>query len=260
MSHTAPSVLLVDDDPSVATMVSEALTDAGFEVECAATGAEAEAVVKSRRPDVVLLDIQLPDADGLLLCDRFVSRLSLRVVMFTGSTRHSDRILSFRLGADDFVAKPVHIDELVARIRAVLRRGSYGDDPSPTNGIVPERVSAPVFDGVFAKESANATVAIDGTIRVGELVIDARRRRVAVLGQAIVLTATQYRLLAILAAEPERVFSRDELSRALWGDESLEGSRAIDVHIRRLRARLEPFGSGAPTIGTARGFGYTLRP
>jgi DNA-binding response OmpR family regulator len=239
-------------------MVAEILESEGYAVESASTGAEAEAAVERVRPDLVILDIMLPDADGLMLCHRLLSQWAAPVIMLSGSRRESDRVLSLRLGADDFIAKPFDTFELVARVQAVLRRAPREVGIPPTSPLAPAaawgaRREAPAHAG-----SRPGGEASDGPIEIGALIIDQRRRTVTVAGQPVHLTPTENRLLTALASEPERVFSRDELAGVLWGYDSLGESRAVDVHIRRLRAKLEPFGASAPAIVTVRGFGYKL--
>lgn len=256
-AQSAQTVLLVDDDTSISGLVTQILEEEGYAVTAVASGAEAEALIDELRPDLVILDIMLPDTDGLMLCTRLQARWPAPVIMLSGSRRESDRVLSLRLGADDFIAKPFDTLELVARVQAVLRR-ARGTDPSG------RRVVPAGFHGIGPEARAPALAperpiaATGGQIRAGELVIDSRRRTVAIAGKPIHLTPTENRLLTTLASEPERVFSRDELAEALWGYESLGESRAVDVHIRRLRAKLEPFGDTAPPIVTVRGFGYKL--
>jgi DNA-binding response OmpR family regulator len=271
MIHTDPSrarndeaiptsrqtILLVDDDPTVAGLVAEILKTEGYSVEAVGTGAEAEAAIERIQPDLVILDIMLPDADGLLLCTRLLAQWPAPIIMLSGSSRESDRILSLRLGADDFIAKPFDTFELVARVQAVLRRapreaGIPPSSPLAPSGALPARRDAPApTPARFSPES-------DAPIRIGQLTIDPRRRTVTVADERVHLTPTENRLLTALASEAERVFSRDELAGILWGYESLGESRAVDVHIRRLRAKLEPFGDAAPPIITVRGFGYKL--
>jgi DNA-binding response OmpR family regulator len=241
-------ILVVEDEPRVASLLVDVLDAYGYESRAVGTGSEATQALDEMRPDLVMLDIMLPDTDGLVLCSEIHARWHAPIIVVSGSTRHRDRILSLRLGADDFIAKPFDVDELVARIEAVLRR-SGGANQTP------------------AEDSADAAGQVGGRsatepriFRVGDLTIDHVRRMVTVRGEPIHLTPTEHRILTTLATTPERVFSRDELAAEVWGYQSLGESRAIDVHIRRLRAKLEPFGDRAPPIVTVRGFGYKLVP
>jgi two-component system, OmpR family, response regulator VicR len=250
-------VLVVDDEPLIVQMLSIALSYEKFEVSVARTGMEAIQQAARIKPDLVILDIMLPDADGLMLCTRLQQQWPAPVIMLSGSRRESDRILSLRLGADDFIAKPFDTLELVARVQAVLRRAPR------EMGIPPTSPLAPAAGWSSRRENPAPAVGrrpneTDGPLEIGELTIDQRRRTVTISGTPVHLTPTENRLLTALASEPERVFSRDELASVLWGYDSLGESRAVDVHIRRLRAKLEPFGASAPAIVTVRGFGYKL--
>lgn len=247
------TILLVDDDPSIASLVGEILEEEGYAVTSVATGAEAEQAVDRLKPDLVILDIMLPDADGLMLCARLLARWPAPIIMLSGSVRESDRILSLRLGADDFIAKPFDTLELVARVQAVLRRAPRGALVKPSASLAPATSPWP-----GRAEHRQQAPAPEEALHIGDLTIDSRRRTVSVAGEPVHLTPTENRLLTALATDPERVFSRDELATVLWGYDSLGESRAVDVHIRRLRAKLEPFGGTAPPIITVRGFGYKL--
>jgi DNA-binding response OmpR family regulator len=256
-STAQQTIFLVDDDPSISGLISEILEGEGYVVRTVGTAAEAEATIEELQPDLVILDIMLPDADGLMLCTRLLAQWPAPIIMLSGSRRESDRILSLRLGADDFIAKPFDTFELVARVQAVLRRAPREVGIPPTSPLAPaaawsSRRETPTYHAPRPAGDAEAPV------HIGELTIDPRRRTVTISGQPVHLTPTENRLLAALASEPERVFSRDELAGVLWGYDSLGESRAVDVHIRRLRAKLEPFGAAAPPIVTVRGFGYKL--
>ncbi len=240
-------ILVVEDEPRVAGLLTEVLDAYGYEARAVGSGGEATQALDEMRPDLVMLDIMLPDTDGLVLCSEIHARWHAPIIVVSGSTRHRDRVLSLRLGADDFIAKPFDVDELVARIEAVLRRSASA--PAGLNG-TPEELDRATSAGTTDEE----------TRRVDDLLIDHVRRLVTVRGTPVHLTPTEHRILATLAGVPERVFSRDELAEAVWGYQSLGESRAIDVHIRRLRAKLEPFGETAPPIVTVRGFGYKLVP
>jgi DNA-binding response OmpR family regulator len=271
MIHTEPSrmrnedavqtsrqtILLVDDDAGVSSLVADILQEEGYGVETVSTGAEAETAIERLRPDLVILDIMLPDADGLMLCSRLLAQWPAPIIMLSGSRRESDRILSLRLGADDFIQKPFDTFELVARVQAVLRRAPREAGIPPTSPLAPAATWT-TRPQPQPMQGPRLGVQSDTPIEIGALTIDPRRRTVTVSGQPVHLTPTENRLLTVLAGEPERVFSRDELASVLWGYDSLGESRAVDVHIRRLRAKLEPFGDEAPPILTVRGFGYKL--
>jgi two-component system, OmpR family, response regulator RegX3 len=251
------TILLVDDDDGVSSLVAEILEGEGYGVETVSTGAAAEDAIERMKPDLVILDIMLPDADGLMLCARLLAQWPAPIIMLSGSRRESDRILSLRLGADDFIAKPFDTFELVARVQAVLRRAPRDVGVPPTSPMAPAATWT-MRPTPISQVGARAAASPDVPIEIGALTIDQRRRTVTVSAQPVHLTPTENRLLTALASEPGRVFSRDELAGVLWGYDSLGESRAVDVHIRRLRAKLEPFGNEAPRIVTVRGFGYKL--
>lgn len=248
-------ILVVEDEPHLSQLVTDVLEAEGYTVIAVGTGGEAEAVLERVKPDLVLLDIMLPDADGLILCSQIQARWPAPVIMVSATKRERDRILSLRLGADDFIAKPFDTLELVARVEAVLRRATGGR-------VIEPAASWSHAMGAFASttgEQPSKDAGKGGTVhQVGALTIDLRRRAVTINGSPVHLTPTEHRLLTTLASEPERVFSRDELAEVIWGYDSLGESRAVDVHIRRLRAKLEPFGDQAPPILTVRGFGYKI--
>jgi DNA-binding response OmpR family regulator len=261
-------ILVVDDEPPIAQLVTEVLESEGYEVWSVGTGGEAEATLERVRPDLLILDIMLPDTDGLLLCSAIRRRSPVPIVMLSATRERRDRILSLRLGADDFIAKPFDIHELIARIEAVLRRAAGlraasaatmvaagSPDQFPDDARSGQPAGAGAGGGGGAGLGASATGEV---YQVGQLVVDCGRRTVTIAGRPVHLTRTEYRLLAMLAKEPERVFSRAELAKTIWGSDIVEESRAVDVHIRRLRAKLEPFGPTAPPIVTVRGFGYKL--
>ena len=248
-------ILVVEDEPHLSQLVADVLETQGYEVVVASTGGEAEAMLERVKPDLVLLDIMLPDADGLILCSQFQSRWPAPVIMVSATKRERDRVLSLRLGADDFIAKPFDTLELVARVEAVLRRSTHGR--AAEHQVPPLRTTEAAAHG-GEQNTPRESHTSGQTYTVGALTIDLRRRTVTIGGAAVHLTPTEHRLLTTLASEPERVYSREELAEVIWGYDSLGESRAVDVHIRRLRAKLEPFGTQAPPIQTVRGFGYKL--
>jgi DNA-binding response OmpR family regulator len=237
------TLLLVDDDVTTRKVVTNALEHAGYTVKAVETGAEAERAVLEYQPALSILDVFLPDTDGLMLCTRLLSLWPAPIIMLSASERESDRVLSLQLGADDFISKPFEVPDLVARVHAVLRRSRIHAPPEPSLR-EPSTVRATAGHGH------------EGTIQVGSLAVNLKRRAVTVNGQRIGLTPSEQRLLTLLASEPGRVFSREELAGAL-GDEGLAEGRSIDVHVRRIRAKLHRH-PDAPDIETVRGFGYLL--
>jgi DNA-binding response OmpR family regulator len=228
------TILVVEDDPVIARMLVDLLEFRGYRTECAPTAGAAEASVAGKPPDLILLDLRLPDAHGLILCGNLRARCDAPIIICSSTQRKEDTVLGLRLGADDFVAKPFDPAELLARIEAVLRR-STGRRPADPDGV-------------------------DGGPPVGELVVDRARCRALLAGQPLPLTPTEYRLLVALADRPGQVVPREELGQVVWGYHDHSLGRSLDVHVRRLRAKLAGRGQPGPTIVTARGFGYSFAP
>ena len=223
-------ILVVEDDQGIAEALIELLKSEGYHVWHTDSASGAEALLEEVQPDLVLLDIVLPDTDGLVLCSELRARSEAPIVLLSGTQRKSDSIIGLRLGADDFIAKPFDTRELLARLEAVLRRAAT----TRPRGGEPE------------------------VYQLGPLTIDIGRRSVTHGETPLQLTPTEFRLLATLASEPDRVFSREELATRVWGYESVGESRVVDVHIRRLRQKLDESAVTDPVIVTLRGFGYKL--
>lgn len=213
-------------------MLQELLEASGYRVWIAETGGDARSMLDESRPDLIILDLMLPDVDGLVLCADLKAQLEVPIIICSATTRKRDAILGLRLGADDFIAKPFDIYDLEARIEAVLRRA--------------------------AQHQAAEPVAEPDHYRVGDLVVDRSRRRVTLGGEELQLTPTEYRLLATLTSRPDEVFTRDELAQRVWGYQDASSGRAIDVHIRRLRVKLDSGPVPPPPIISVRGFGYKI--
>ena len=227
------TVMLVEDDEGVAQTLTDALESSGYRVWLAETGADARALLEQRRPDLIMLDLMLPDVDGLVLCSGLKAMADVPIIICSATPQKRDAILGLKLGADDFIAKPFDIYELEARVEAVLRRTNQTRAPEPP--------AAP-----------------PDHIRVGDLIIDRSRRRVTLGGDAIQLTPTEYRLVSALASRPDEILSRDELATLVWGYQDASSGRTIDVHIRRLRVKLSSGPVPAPAIVAVRGFGYKM--
>jgi DNA-binding response OmpR family regulator len=225
------TILLVEDDPETAQSLCMALESSGYTVKVAGTGAEARAMIEHLRPDLILLDLMLPDTDGLVLTGALKTLTDAPIIITSARHEQVDRVLSLKLGADDFIAKPFDLDELEARIEAVLRRASR----------VRETPEVP-----------------SDQIRVDELVISQSRGTVTLAGQLVHLTPTEYRLLVALASRPKDVLSREELGQLVWGYQDLGTGHLIDVHIGRLRLKLRHASRSGPVILTVRGKGYTI--
>ena len=230
--RSAGRVLVVEDERDVAELLRYNLAKDGYDVVVAATGAEAVKQAHEAHPDVVLLDIMVPQLNGWEICRRLKQDAETRaipVIMVTGRVEEGDKVLGFEVGADDYVTKPFSPRELLARIRAVARRGRL--DP--------------------AGRKAN--------LKVGDLEIDRQRFEVRMKGRAITLTPKEFELLALLANAPGRVFGRDELLDAVWGRDGFVEPRTVDVHMARLRRKFTAARVPAPAVETVRGVGYRFR-
>ena len=218
-------VLVVDDEPKITQLVRDYLERGGFAVTTASDGTSALALARSERPDLVILDLGLPDKDGLDVTRALRRDSTIPLIVLTARAEESDRLVGLELGADDYVTKPFSPKELVARVRAVLRRASTGP-------------------------------ADDEVIRVADLTLDVPRRRVTVAGDTVELTATEFELVATLARHPGRVFTRAQLLDAVRGVAFESYERAIDAHVKNIRRKLEPDPRRPRYLLTAYGVGY----
>ncbi len=225
------SILLVEDDPDTARSLTKALEASGYHMTAVDTGLEARSIIEHVHPDLILLDLMLPDTDGLVLTTALKTITSAPIIICSARQEQVDRVLGLKLGADDFVAKPFDLDELEARIEAVLRRASRVREVSTTPA---------------------------DQIRVGELIVSQSRGSVTLSGQPVHLTPTEYRLLVALASRPDEVLTREALGQLVWGYQDLGTGHLIDVHIGRLRLKLRRVSRSAPVIVTVRGKGYTI--
>jgi two-component system alkaline phosphatase synthesis response regulator PhoP len=221
------TILVVEDEPQIATLVRDYLEHAGFAVLTAGDGPGALALARARKPDALVLDLGLPRLDGLdvIRAIRRDSRVPILILSARGD--EADRVAGLELGADDYVVKPFSPRELVARVRAVLRR-------------------------------ADAPPSADERVTAGDLELDPVRRRVTVAGRPVALTPTEFELLATLAREPGRVWTRSQLLDAVHGFSLETYERAIDGHIRNLRRKLEPDDASPSYVRTVHGVGYAL--
>ena len=223
MSQT---LLVVDDKVNVREMLKDYLTEQGFRVVTAENGQDALFVARYEKPDLVLLDIMMPQLDGYQFLPAFRRESNAPVILLTAKLEESDKVQGLELGADDYVTKPFGMRELLARIRAQLRRA--GQEPVET-----------------------------GLLRVADIVVDKESRSVRVGDRNVNLTPSEYDLLLALMCSPGRVFSRDELLDGLKGAASVE--RTVDVHIRNLRAKIEPDPANPRYLETVFGVGYRFR-
>jgi two-component system alkaline phosphatase synthesis response regulator PhoP len=226
-------VLIVEDESDVAELIRYNLVKDGYEVLTASNGADALKRAHDAHPDVILLDIMVPQLNGWEVCRRLrqdPATQAIAVIMVTGRAEEGDKVLGFELGADDYVTKPFSPRELIARIRAVARRGRSADD---------------------GERRAH--------VKVGELEIDRHRFEVRMTGQPVELTPKEFELLAVLVGTPGRVFGREELLDLVWGRDGFVEPRTVDVHVARLRGKFTAAKLPVPGIETVRGVGYRFR-
>jgi len=224
----AERILMIDDDNRLAGMVQDYLGGAGFRVSVAGTGREGEALLKRETFDAVILDLMLPDADGLDLCRRLRATSDVPILMLTARGEPMDRVVGLELGADDYLAKPFEPRELQARLRAILRRKGSGS-------------------------TAPAEI-----LRFGRLEIDKGARVVRIDGEERTITSYQFAILLVLAERAGRVLSRDALMDVLKGEKLEAFDRSVDVHISRIRAAIEDDPKKPRRILTLRGTGYVF--
>lgn len=221
-----PRILVVDDDPKILSLMRRGLSFAGYTVDLAEDGETALNIARDRAPDLVVLDVMLPGLDGIEVCRRLrAGDASLPILMLTAKDRVPDRVAGLDAGADDYLVKPFAFDELLARIRALLRRSRPDDE---------------------------------AILRLGDLALNPVTREVWRGQRRLDLTSKEYDLLEFFLRHPRQVISRDAIFERVWGSDFLGGSNLIDVHIMRLRDKLEA--AGEPRlIHTVRGVGYSLR-
>jgi len=248
-------------EPDAAALVEQALAFHGFAVTRAANGEETLAAVQAEAgdsPDLLVVDLAQPDIDGLILCADLREKTSAPIIVCGTQDRYRESLLAFRLGADDFVAKPLDVDDLVARAEAALRRvGSSTTRPVRRTGAGAAQRAALAPGTAYGGGSLK-----DELVRVGDLALDRAHHRVLVGGQEVKLSRSEYLLLGALMSRPDELLSRLDLARAVWGEQLARVGRPIDQHMYRLRAKLQgaarAAGVPAPTIVSVPGFGYRL--
>jgi DNA-binding response OmpR family regulator len=221
------SIFVVEDDPDIARLVRHHLEAAGFSVRLFSGGSGVMSEAEHQKPGLFLLDIMVPGMDGLDLCRRIRQNASLAltpVIFLTAKSGEADRVLGLELGADDYIVKPFSPRELVARVKAVLRRFERPLSPTP--------------------------------VRVGEIEIDPASMTLNVGGKPITTTATEFRLLEYFARHSGRVFTRDQLLDSVWRDTAFVTPRSVDVYVRRIREKIEPDPENPRYLKTVRGAGY----
>jgi DNA-binding response OmpR family regulator len=232
--HVRGSVLVVDDEPTIAEVVSRYLQRAGYRTRIAGDGRAALEAAASQRPDLVVLDLMLPGVDGLEVMRRLrdgaeAERERIAVILLTAKGEESDRVIGLRLGADDYVVKPFSPAELVARVDAVLRR-------------------------------VDTSTAREAPIELPDMTIDPGARRVVVRGHEVQLTQREFDVLLFLARHPGQVFSRNQLMDAVWHYSFYSDTSTVTVHVRRLRSKIELDPARPRHIETVWGVGYRFQP
>jgi two-component system response regulator RegX3 len=221
MSHTKRTILLVEDEESITTPLAEALERDGFHTEIAHTAAAALEQARKHRPDLVLLDLMLPDGSGLDVCRELRASSSVPIIIVSARGEEADRVVGLELGADDYVVKPFSAREVIARIRAVLRRSA-----APASGA-------------------------DGPIEIGDIRLDPARRSVTLDGEPVGLARKEFDLLALLMREAGTVVQRERLIDEVWDVNWFGSTKTLDVHVSALRKKLDP-----SYIHTVRGVGF----
>jgi len=219
-------ILVVDDEPKIRTIVASYLRQEGFEVSEADDGPSAVAKAERLEPDVIILDVMLPGFDGIEALRQIRTTSDVYVIMLTARGEETDKLIGLSVGADDYVTKPFSARELVARVKAVLRRSRSGNDTA------------------------------SDLVTVGDVALDRGTRSVAVAGSPVDLTALEFDLLGALMESPGRVFSRGQLIEKVWGWDFFGDERIVDVHIRKIRQKLGDDPTAPRYIATVRGVGY----
>lgn len=229
------NILVIDDEADIVELISYNLKKEGFFVDHAYDGETALKKIKDNKYDLIILDLMLPGIQGLELCKiiRGIPELSnLPIIMLTAKGEEFDKVLGLEMGADDYITKPFSIRELIARTKAILRR---------TEKVVSQK---PAAEGV------------GGILKIKDMVIDKEKYIVMVNNRQIKLSATEFKLLLYLAERPNKIYNRDHLLDAVWGDDVYVEPRTVDVHIRRLRMKIEKDPNNPVYIKTMRGVGY----
>ena len=228
----AKKVLVVDDEKLIVKGIRFSLEQDGMEVDCAYDGQEALDLALANHYDMILLDVMLPKLDGFEVCQSIREYSNVPIVMLTAKGDDMDKILGLEYGADDYITKPFNILEVKARIKAIMRRASLGQ---------------PI--AVDHKKEENI-------IEDGDLVLDKSNRRLTILGNEYSLTSKEFDMLLLLVTNPKKVFSREDLLHRIWGEDYPGDERTVDVHVRRLREKIEPNPKEPKYVRTKWGIGY----
>ncbi len=223
-------ILVVDDEPHIVELVKYNLLQEGYEVLTAHDGSDAVTRSRQERPDLIILDIMLPYVDGLEVCRQIRRESAVPIIMLTAKDGELERVVGLEIGADDYVTKPFSPRELVARVRAILRR-----------------------------TTRDLTPGVTGPLRSGGLTLDSATHEVTLNSRQVELTAKEFELLRLLLSHPNRVFTRDFLLEHIWGYDYYGSTRTVDMHISRLREKIEDHPASPTFIVTVRGVGYKFK-
>jgi len=262
-------ILVIEDEPKLANLLRTYLEAAGHEVCLVDDGLQAMAAFEQCQPGLVLLDLMLPGRDGLDVCRDIRARSRVPVIMVTARSEEIDRLLGLELGADDYICKPFSPREVVARVRAVLRRT---EDSPVAAGPAPDGPAADPADVAGAPVPSSASASLPagspgvapevgrGVMQTAAaaLQVDVDRWQASLDGQALDLTPVEFRLLGLLASQPGRIFSRDQVLDGLYDDHRVVTDRAVDTHVKNLRRKLAAIRPGQDLIRTVYGMGYRL--
>ncbi len=222
-------VLVVDDEPPIVESVAYSLTKEGYHVLTASDGDRCMELARTQTPDLIILDVMLPSANGFDICKAIRKNNSTPIIMLTARAEETDRVVGLELGADDYLTKPFSMRELMARVKTVLRRANANEAP------------------------------VQAELRAGDLYIDSSRHETQIRGQRVQLSPKEFQLLSFLASHGGRVFTRQQLLDRVWGTESFVEERTVDVHVRWLREKIEVDPSCPKFLRTVRGVGYSFR-
>ena len=243
------NVLLAEDEESFVDALVVGLGREGFQVTVARDGNEALRLFDETSPDLVLLDLMLPKMSGIDVCRAIRSRSNVPIIMVTAKAAEIDTVVGLEVGADDYVAKPYRLRELVARIRAVMRRGAAGDGRRDDGGIGGSAAGGGAAERHGSQQD-------EGSWEAGDVRVDLDTRRVFVRGDEVHLRRKEFELLALMVENAGRVLTRDVLIDRVWGSDYIGDTKTLDVHVKRLRSRIEMDPSRPVLITTVRGVGY----
>jgi DNA-binding response OmpR family regulator len=240
----AGTALVIEDDADIRALVAAVLAGSGFDVHQSGTGREVEVLLEKHQPDLITLDLGLPDVDGVEVCRRIRESSDAYIIMLTARTEEGDRLIGLHVGADDYMTKPFSTRELQARVTALFRRPRHPSGPGVTHNNQVQKAAAP---------SPNLDLG-------GGLVIEQDRREVKVNGVAVPLTRTEFDLLVLFAQRAGQVWDRPSIVREMWQSDFQGSKNLVDAHVGNLRRKLDVASPGSVWIHTVRGIGFRLDP